>query len=617
MSPPVPRPQICGALLSELTAAAPKRLVRKLDREPAQAEAWSWTAVGAGEVEVTTPRGERVRLRGARLSELEQIACSCLLAPRCLHVLAVISLLELSSGDDEPAEREVPEASSGEQEPAPVEERPRLSQTQRAAAREAWRAGGELLQSGGASAGALLQAELLRAVHSSRVEGLPRLAASGLRVVRAIRQLRSEAAGAGARELPSALEAWLETAWRLQRSETPGPEWIGRARRRYGQAGTLRLRGVLSEAIVTATGAGVVTLLVSEDSESPAWFSLANVRPGPPSRAEAAYAGPIGIADLATPHRELSRGGLRLTRATASAEGRLGSGQEVRAAPGPGAPWAESLAGAFGVAWEAQLARARASLALPPAERRAGADLVFGSGLVLGREGRALWVTATERTLRLLPPRGPASPGAPSRGERTLGLLARAPGLELSWIARLEAPGATPTLRLLACGVPVGAGVGVGVGNSAEEVLEEGAQSPAGTSPAWCLPEDWLGRVNVGLDPLEAHHLGRLAPRAREVAPEPESPSPLRGLERRLQRLVLGGPGTLAGGAATALRAEATRLKAAYLPSAATLLLQLADAARAGERDLSGQLEPPDPEALARAYLAGQLYLGAAKAALG
>lgn len=610
MSPPVPRPQICGALLSELTAAAPKRLVRKLDRDPAQAEAWSWAAA-AGEVEVTTPRGERVRLRGARLSELEQIACSCLLAPRCLHVLAVASLLELSSGDGEPAESEVTDTDgdAGELEAAAAAERPRLSETQRAAAREAWRAGGELLQSGGASAGALLQAELLRAVHSSRVEGLPRLAASGLRVVRAIRQLRGEAAGAGARELPSALEAWLETAWRLQLSEDPGPEWVGRARRRYGQAGTLRLRGVLSEAIVTATGAGVVTLLVSEESESPAWFSLANVRPGPPSRAEAAYSGPIGIADLATPHCELSRGGLRLTRATASAEGRLGSGQDVRAAPGPGAPWAESLAGAFGVAWEAQLARARASLALPPAERRAGADLLFGSGLVLGREGRALWVTTGERALRLLPPRGPASPGTPSRGERTMGLLARAPGLELSWIARLEAPGATPTLRLLACGVPVGI--------SEAETPEAAVKSPSGTDPAWCLPEDWLGRVNVGLDPLEAHHLGRLAPRAREVAPEPESPSPLRGLERRLERLALGGPGTLAGGAAPALRAEATRLKAAYLPSAAALLLQLADAAHAGERDLSGQLEPPDPEALARAYLAGQLYLGAAKAALG
>tara|TARA_R110002072_G_C7710672_1_gene514001 strand:+ start:248 stop:613 length:366 start_codon:yes stop_codon:yes gene_type:complete len=120
----------------------------------------------------------------------------------------------------------------------------------------------------------------------------------------------------------------------------------------------------------------------------------------------------------------------------------------------------------------------------------------------------------------------------------------------------------------------------------------------------------------VGLDPLEVHHLGRLDPRAREVSPDDPEPSPLRGFGRRLERLALGGPATLGGGAAEALLREAAGLRAAYLPSAAALLLRLAEAVRGAERDLSGLLGPPDPEALAKAFLSGQLYLSAARGAL-
>jgi len=611
----VTRPTITAELLAELTAAAPARLVRKLDADPRQAEAWTWAAGEA--LEITTPRGERVQLRGACLRSREDLSCSCLLAPRCLHLLAVVSVLELSSqdaggdsartesGSPAPSGADAPPLSSEDAEPH--ESKVELGEAQREIARRAWRSGGELLQGGALSAGALLQAELLRSVHAARVEGLHRLAASGLRLVRAIRRLRGQAPGAGARELPPALEAWLEIAWRLlQGADHVDLEWIGQGRRRYGDAGTLRLAGVLSEAVVSPTGAGVVTLLVSEPGAEPRWFSLANVRPGPPSRAEAAYAGPIGIADLATPHRELTRGGLRVTRATASEQGRLGSGQQVRAASGPGQTWLETLGDEFGLPWDAQLSRARASLTLPPSERRAGADLVFGTGVVLGREGRTLWLAVGEEAVQVLPPLGQAAPkeGAASLGERALGLLARAPGLALAWIGRLEESG---DVRLLACGPPLDAEGALASSN-------EDAAGPPG--PAWCLPDDWLGRVNVGLDPLEVHHLGRLEPRAFEVSPGAQAPSPLRGLGRRLERLALGGPATLVGGAEDALRRDAAALRAAYLPGAAALLLQLADAARGQERDLSGQLSAPEPEALARAFLGGQLYLGAAEEAL-
>ena len=77
------RPPIPPALVAELTEAVPKRIVRKLDKKPELAESWDWSAAGVG-----TDKGETVSwsLEDGTVSTL---SCTCLLAPRCLHVLAV------------------------------------------------------------------------------------------------------------------------------------------------------------------------------------------------------------------------------------------------------------------------------------------------------------------------------------------------------------------------------------------------------------------------------------------------------------------------------------------------------------------------------------------------
>jgi hypothetical protein len=81
--------------MATLAEQAPARLVKKLDAEPRVAETWTWAADG-DRWTVTTDRGEVVTLTGPRLATPADLSCSCLLAPRCLHLLAVVAILPLS-----------------------------------------------------------------------------------------------------------------------------------------------------------------------------------------------------------------------------------------------------------------------------------------------------------------------------------------------------------------------------------------------------------------------------------------------------------------------------------------------------------------------------------------
>src|SRR5881392_3060548 len=82
------RPRIDPAIAAALTAAIPPRLIKKLDATPGLADAWAWT-----DTTVTTDKGETVTL-SLSTGVVASVTCSCLLAPRCLHVAAVVSALE-------------------------------------------------------------------------------------------------------------------------------------------------------------------------------------------------------------------------------------------------------------------------------------------------------------------------------------------------------------------------------------------------------------------------------------------------------------------------------------------------------------------------------------------
>ena len=162
------RPKIDPQLAGTLTAAIPPRLIKKLDAEPTLADKWTWTVTT-----VTTDKGEVVTLRVVE-GVVTQLACSCLLNPKCLHVAAVVTLLE-------PAEGGAPVAVSSEAVALalPIE----ITADMRTAAERAFRATSDVLAGGAEVAGAFAQAELLRAIHACRAVGLHRLASGQTRLL--------------------------------------------------------------------------------------------------------------------------------------------------------------------------------------------------------------------------------------------------------------------------------------------------------------------------------------------------------------------------------------------------------------------------------------------------
>lgn len=89
------RPQISPLLLAEMIDSMPGRVRKRLDAEPNVAHGWQWTVeedrwlVAAGE--------ETVELRSERgvIASHEHLRCSCLLTPKCFHVVACISVLSI------------------------------------------------------------------------------------------------------------------------------------------------------------------------------------------------------------------------------------------------------------------------------------------------------------------------------------------------------------------------------------------------------------------------------------------------------------------------------------------------------------------------------------------
>jgi hypothetical protein len=118
------RPRRAAGLLAAIEAAAPARIARRVKETPRLADGWAWTRVG-GETAVVTD-DVTVRLAGD-VVDAGGVTCSCLLAPKCVHILAVISVLEEGVLEEGVLEEGEPAAASAEPapaEPAPVPEAP-------------------------------------------------------------------------------------------------------------------------------------------------------------------------------------------------------------------------------------------------------------------------------------------------------------------------------------------------------------------------------------------------------------------------------------------------------------------------------------------------------------
>ncbi|MGW0843811.1 hypothetical protein ACWD26_27460 [Streptomyces sp. NPDC002787] len=285
----------------------------------------------------------------------------------------------------------------------------------------------------------------------------------------------------------------------LLSAASPDPALVGTARRAYRPGGSLRVHGVCREPVISATGyGGVVTHLVSDDGR---WFSIADVKPGGPARARGAATATVALGSGALDHARLAHGGLLISGATLSPDGRLGAGKGVRATPLTGLSW---TSGPLAALFRRPLAEAVAErlMGAPGADpeqaeqtarRLIGCDLVVvgaaGDHLLARELSPTGQASASDLLVRLTPANGHPDLAHTANFRQ----LASRLGLRLRVIGRLD-PDRAATLRPLAISpVPDG-----------EATLR--------------LPDDWQGHADLGYDRLQGAHFpppDALPPRGR------------------------------------------------------------------------------------------------------
>ncbi|MFF2541845.1 hypothetical protein ACFVUY_04720 [Kitasatospora sp. NPDC058063] len=630
------RPEVVAEVVAGLSARLQKRLdgaAAKLAERPVAREGDEWR------VEVDEETLLVLHAPGGVVAVEADVRCGCLLAPACVHRAAAVTLCPLAEAEPEPQVEpepepeveagpapeggtgsvaaegregapETPGAPTGQPAPAP------LTTAELAAVRHLHAAAAAVLAAGVSGAGAVSQAELLRAAHRARLAGLHRPASAAVTVATRVRAARSGAPDHRLVDLVAGLRELLGLTTALAAGVAPIAELRGTARQAYREAGGLRLYGLFAEPVLTATHAGAVSWAVDANGRL---STIAEVMPHDDMSAAAPQAVGAGnrtvrLGDAALSHRELSRAGLAVQGATRSTGGRLGAGASVRAVRAAGAAWtAEPAARLWSEPAPAQVARALAAQERPYESRPAGSDLLFLDVTLLGTAPTG--PGGTPQLLARCTAGGPAEGAAGSPAEDSpadggpggssgpvivlrpahehpdlpfranLALLATAPGLRLRVIGRLERAD-RPELRLLAIG------------------------TPPGTPDRLALPAARAGRVNLGLERVQTADLAGPGPVGGPAdgptAPAPSGP-PVHVLGRRVEQTVTTGRHALAPSEASAA-ADRALLRAAGLATAAELLDALRATAANRQRDVFGRIVTDDHEAFAAAWLAAASY---------
>jgi hypothetical protein len=511
-------PKVAASVVAEVLEQLPSRLHKRVDAAVAKASSWTVSADGVVVDAETTLRFE---LHDEVLTSAADLTCSCLLAPRCLHRAVFVSVAPVSA--DAQVDSQVAPESAGTA----------LGSSAVAAVELLWVAGGLVLRAGVSGSGSVLQASMLRAVHAARLAGLHRAAAAALRVVTGIRAAHSGSSAFARATLADDLAELLLVCHQLRAGIGDVSALRGTARREYQPIGSLRLHGLFTERVVTDSGyAGVVSHLV--DSKGGLW-TIPALSPGDADEVAAAYDGPVALGESGLSHRQLSRAGLLLSSATASADRRLGAGANVRAVAAAGAPWSASPL------WDEPLAdQVRRAF-------RTDNQLLFLDDVAA-------------RQINLI--------GSSDLAWENLRLMS---GMELSFIARLV-PSRPLTAVALAASGPLH------------------------------IPESWGGVVNLTLERLQRSNVDE--PRQLPGPPDP-GPSPIALLERRVQRIVMGGRKIHALNDAAADQARLTRLG---LTTTAQVLANLHAASRDTERDHFGRLLPEESDDFVLAWLRAHVH---------
>ncbi|MFI6701229.1 hypothetical protein ACIBJC_20055 [Streptomyces sp. NPDC050509] len=583
--PPVAAEVAAGAL-----DLLPARLRKRVDGAVAKAVGWPVEATEEGVlVRVAEDTAVTLRVTGGIVADAGSAVCDCLLAPACLHRAAVLSSAPLALGggaaEDGEEGAEGPGGSVSEEPGVEVEGAEtaevgatggggpsRLTTGQADALGALREAATAVLVSGVAGSGAVHRAELLHAAHSARLAGLSRPAATAVRIARQLGEARSDDPAFRLSALSGELAELLDLVRRPADAAAP-------ARRDYRSEGPLRLYGLFTEPVVTASGyAGATVYALAPDG---ALRTRSDVAPGGPGRALQASGTPLP-GGCALTLRELGDGGgVILNSPTVSPDGRIGGGGQVRSVRAAGAGWREAPLAAL---WErppaAQLASALAWLADPFDSRGAGGDLLFLDGTVTvtgpghGGAGTGFAVSGGPVLRLAAPDERPELPYA-----ENLALFATRPGLALRLVARVV-PDRPDVVHVLAA--------------------------------SWTGHDGEPVRADLGLRRLNRSHIPAVRD-ARPASPTPAAPSALPVeldlLRRAVDRAVAGGRAVSAAAVADELP---RRLRAVGLTTGAQRALALAEAAADRRHDVLGRLLPADPEGFALAWLAASVYTAAA-----
>ncbi|WP_412539532.1 hypothetical protein R8Z50_27310 [Longispora sp. K20-0274] len=547
-------PAADALLVAEAVDGLPGRLRKRLDDMVTRAASWPVTVDG-DTVVVAVDDDTVVTLTPDRgvLREAGAARCSCLLAPNCLHRAAVLALapppdeadLSGSVGSDTDLRGAAGDADRADPDPAgrsgagdqlgdgaggadrrdgsdgagpgsgptgaagPARGRAvsagaapvPLTGPQRAAAGELWRAGVGVLGTGVVGAGVLTGVGLLRAAHEARAQGLHRCAAAARRVAAGLRAAREQQPGYRLGDLTDSLRDLLAVAHGLRGPEA-APDLLGTARRAYDPRGSLRLYGLCTVPVVADSGhAGVITYLVDRDGTL---WAVADIYPGGVGRVAGSAEATVAVGEAAISHRALGRAGLILSGATATDTGQLGAGRAVRAVRAGGVAWTgDPVARLWAEPLGAQVHRAFEALAAGVQAHPVGDDLLFLRIQVRGADGEGVWADTVDGVPLCLTPAA-EHPELPYR--HNLRILARAVGGELLVVGRPD-PGRPGRVLALTVGVP--------------------AEGPA----ALLLPDEWAGRVDLGIDRLHHSHLPATPTAADPAAPTGNGPDPALGCD--------------------------------------------------------------------------------------
>lgn len=611
-------PPVLPGVAAAAVAALPPRLHKRLD---ATVERLAGVPVGRvdGGVSVDCAPEALVTLTpgptGA-VTDPYQARCSCLLAPRCLHrtaVLVACPVADRATHPDPASTTAGPSTSdsigtatgrtgrTGKTAGAVAGRNTAPTKAQRAAAEALWRAAAAVLAAGVPAAGAVPQAELLRAAHGARLAALPRAESAALRTVRGLRAHRGRQTGHRLAELVEVLHDLLYVAGRLAAGD-PDPALVGILRRAYQPDGTLDVYGVCREPVISATGyAGVVTHLVAADGRR---LSFGDVKPGGPDRAQDCARAVTEMGAVAVNHAVLARGGLRITGTTIAPDGRLGAGKGVRATPIPGTDWsAGPLADLFARPL-AEVVTAQLATDDPEDPARAGTALIGCDLMVVGAVGDQVLARELAPATDAGPDRAPVPDGpvirlVPANSHPVLAhvanlrRLAAWPGLRIRVVGRLV-PDRASTLHPLVVGPVPGA---------------------AGTLR---LPPDWHGRADLGYDEIQGSHLPPRDPAAMTepvlaVGADAVAESPLWRVRRLVELAVSGGRRAVAEAARGEGAGLAGPLRRAGFSTAAAVATALADESDRCGRDAFGRRTDPDSDRYAWAWLAATAHLAAAE----